>query len=204
VGNQQKEPVHKFYVSFLDLGVARVEIYYLSLSVYPPSVILTQNPPPKPPLRPIIHEICSNSLGAFSGFGRHLANDFLFGMLLFPGMPSYEICSNDALFMEFEDGIHEYLLQFRTDDFFKAVTRIGVANSDNPFAFQQRANDDYMRLYILVFRRVQAKVPIPLYQKYIERGLLDEKHTIGVSFCDLFRIYCSYTTRPALRSFYNL
>jgi hypothetical protein len=38
-----------------------------SLPVFPPQ-----------PFRPIINEICANSLGAFSVFGRHTANDFLF------------------------------------------------------------------------------------------------------------------------------
>lgn len=137
--------------------------------------------PPKPPLRAIIHEICTNSLGAFSGFGRHFANDFLFYMALFPGMPSYEICSNDELFHEFEDAIYKYLFQFSTDEFFTAVTSVGIPNAVNPFAFQERANKEYMSRYILVFRRIEAMVPIALYQKYVERGLLDDKHTIGLS-----------------------
>jgi hypothetical protein len=120
-----------------------------------------------------------NALGAFSGFGRHLANDFLFTMALFPGTPAHEICSNNELFGEFEEQIHEYLAQFTTTDFFNKVTSIGVANSDNPFAFQENANQEYMRTYILVFRRVKAKVPLALYEKYHERGLLDQGHVIG-------------------------
>jgi hypothetical protein len=153
-----------------------------SSSVSP--IIAAPKLPPKPPLRAIIHEICNNSLGAFSGFGRHTANDFLFNLVLFPGMPSYEICSNDEQFQEFEEAIHNYHLQFSTDEFFDAVTCVGISHAENPFAFQERANKDYMSRYILVFRRIQAMVPISLYQKYVEHGLLDDKHTIGqFQFC---------------------
>lgn len=81
-------------------------------------------PPPEFPaqkLRPIIKEICNNSLGAFSRFGRHCANDFLFQMAIFPGTPSHIICSDDQLFQAFEDHIYQYLLQFTTREFFNQV-----------------------------------------------------------------------------------
>ena len=127
----------------------------------------------------IIHEICTNSLGAFSGFGRHLANDFLFTMALFPGTPSYEICSDDEHFAEFEAQIYNYLSQFSTKKFFDRVTSFSVASANNPFAFQERANQKYMKHYILVFRRERAMVSIDLYDKYLKLGLLDENHIIG-------------------------
>lgn len=76
---------------------------------------------PAPKIRPIIKEICNNSLGAFSGFGRHCANDFLFLMAIHPGTPSHIICSNDDLYEKFEINIHLYLSRFTKEEFLKQV-----------------------------------------------------------------------------------
>ncbi|KAF8953959.1 hypothetical protein BDZ97DRAFT_1596123, partial [Flammula alnicola] len=61
---------------------------------------------------PILEEIMQNRLGAFSGIGRYSANDLLYHLCLFPGMPSHVLCSNDSMFKDFKAGIFNYLRQF--------------------------------------------------------------------------------------------
>lgn len=132
---------------------------------------------PPQPFRPISREICANSLGAFSGFGRHTMNDFLFGEAIFPGMPSYLLCENDKVFEDFVSAIEEYLKSFATDEFYTTI--VSVANSRNPFVFNEKSNDRYMKHHIKVFRRTQAKVNHDLYIRYCRLGYLDPNHTMG-------------------------
>jgi len=131
-------------------------------------------------MRPIIKEICSNSMGAFSGFGCHTANDFLFTLAIFPGMPSRLICEDEAKFQSFKNAISEYLTSFATAAFLTNVA--SVTNSDNPFKFNETSNTKYMGHYILVFRRIRAMVGEGLYIKYCKEGLHDPAHTIGTPF----------------------
>jgi hypothetical protein len=142
----------------------------------------TFDPPPLPifppqPRRPIIKEICANSLGAFSGFGRHTANDFLFLHAIFPGMPSDLLCDDDNVFEDFVSALGAYLRSFTTERFYARV--VNVANSVNPFAFSETSNDSYMKHHIQVFRRVKAKVEHSLYIRYCRLGYLDPDHIMG-------------------------
>ncbi|KAF8185207.1 hypothetical protein BJ912DRAFT_927583, partial [Pholiota molesta] len=117
-------------------------------------------PIPIPRARPIIKEIATNSLGAFSGFGT----------------PSYVICSDDKEFQRLEDSIYEYLSHFTTDEFLRKISM--ATNTDNPFAFNETSNDVYMRTEMHVFRRTWVNVPVELYDDYSRRGLLDPEHVI--------------------------
>jgi hypothetical protein len=139
-----------------------------TLPVYPPQ-----------PFRPISREICANSLGAFSGFGRHTMNDFLFGEAIFPGMPSYLLCENDKIFENFVSVIEAYLGSFATDDFYNRI--VSAVNSSNPFAFNEKSHEQYMKRHITVFRRTWAKVDRDLYIRYCRLGYLDPDHTMGTS-----------------------
>jgi len=134
---------------------------------------------PPQPFRPIGREICANSLGAFSGFGRHTMNDFLFGEAIFPGMPSYLLCEDDQRFEDFVSAIEAYLKSFTTDEFYNKI--VSVTNSCNPFAFNDKSNEQYMKRHIMVFRRTWAKVNSDLYIRYCRLGYLDPDHTMGMS-----------------------
>jgi hypothetical protein len=127
-----------FFSIFLTLAVLRT-FEPPSLPVFPPQ-----------PCRPIIKEICNNSLGAFSGFGRHTSNDFLFNEAIFPGMPSYLLCEDDEVFSDFISAIEAYLKSYTTDEYYQRV--VSVTNSTNPFSFNESSNSNYMKRYILVFR----------------------------------------------------
>jgi hypothetical protein len=156
---------------------------FLTLAVF--RAVSTFDPPSPPvfalqPCRPIIREICSNSLGAFSGFGRHTANDFLYTQAVFPGMPSYLLCEDDEVFNNFVSAIEAYIKSYATDEYYKRV--VSVANSVNPFAFNESSNAYYMKRYILIFRRTKAKVGRNLYIRYCRLGYLDPNHTMGTFF----------------------
>lgn len=157
--------------------------FSLTLAVF--RTVLTFDPPSPPvfalqPCRPIIREICSNSLGAFSGFGRHTANDFLYTQAIFLGMPSYLLCEDDEVFNNFVSAIEAYIKSYATNEYYKRV--VSVANSVNPFAFNESSNAYYMKRYILVFRRTKAKVGHNLYIRYCRLGYLDPNHTMGTFF----------------------
>ena len=140
-------------------------------------------PPPLPvfpsqPFRPIIKKICANSLGAFSGFGRHTANDFLFLQAIFPGMPSYLICKNSQTFEGFISAIKSYMVSFTSEKFYRRI--VSVTNSDNLFAFNEESNNHYMKSYLLVFCRVKVDVNCDLYIRYCKLGYLDPDHIMGM------------------------
>ncbi|CAA7258815.1 unnamed protein product [Cyclocybe aegerita] len=69
------------------------------------------------------------------------------------------------------------MAQFRQDEFLKTVGTI--ANTNNPFAFNEHSNTIYLTKWVWVFRRTTAIVPTRIYNQYLELGLLDEGHTIG-------------------------
>jgi hypothetical protein len=132
---------------------------------------------PHEPNRLIIRELCTNSLGTFSRFGQHLANDFLYLQLIFPGMPSRFICEKDDVFMKFAESVERYFESFTKEEFLNSI--VVLPNSNHPFAFNEKSNRIYMQHHILVFRHTQAFVPRELYISYCRQGLLDDDHTIG-------------------------
>lgn len=111
---------------------------------------------PKPELRcrPIIKDIGRNSHHAFSGLGRHCANDLLFTLALHPGTPCHIICTNDVLYQNLKEGIFNFLSMFDTPTFHKRTATI--PNTLNPFTFNDLSNESYISSYIYVFRRVKV------------------------------------------------
>lgn len=83
------------------------------------------------------------------------------------------------MFAAFTIAVHAYLMTFTTETFFNNVA--SVVNSKNPFCFNETSNDKYMKHYILVFRRIYAKLDRDLYVHYCKAGLLDPEHTMGKS-----------------------
>ena len=94
------------------------------------------------PPQPISREICANLLSAFSGFGQHTMNDFLFGEAIFPGMPSYLLCKDDRIFEDFVSIIEAYLKSFTTNEFYNKI--VSITNLCNPFAFNDKSHEQYM------------------------------------------------------------
>jgi hypothetical protein len=168
---------HEASLKSLMKSTRGIGYYFSTTSGKPLPPLLPPLSLPHEPIRPIIKELCTNSLGAFSGFGRHLANDFLYLQTIFPGTPSRFICEEDDVFTKFADSVELYLGSFTKENFLNSVTT--VANSDNPFTFNERSNRIYMQQHILVFRRTRAFVPRKLYISYCRKGLIDPDHTIG-------------------------
>jgi hypothetical protein len=71
-------------------------------------------------------------------------------------MPSYLICKNLSVFENFTSAIGAYMLSFTTNKFYRRT--VSVTKSDNPFAFNEESNKQYMKSHILVFRRVNVNV----------------------------------------------
>ncbi|KII82931.1 hypothetical protein PLICRDRAFT_120079, partial [Plicaturopsis crispa FD-325 SS-3] len=134
-----------------------------------PSAIQRTPPPPEPlaPNTSIIVDMCGNTGGAFSGLGRHTANDLLYLLAIFPGMPYHVICSSNTLFATLKSGIAEYMDQLTKSSFLDDVSG---------------SNDRYISGYIDVFRRTKGRSlnsVKDLYNFYMKEGLFDPDHTIG-------------------------
>lgn len=122
----------------------------------------------------------------FSPFGRHLINDSLHSMAIFPGMPGRMVCDNDATFESFTTGLFAYLNQFETRTF--EVKCCARSNSHNFLDFQSGADDYYSTAHIWVFRKAVVSVPVGLYNRMARAGLLDPHHIIGI--WNFYRDYC--------------
>ncbi|KAK0440204.1 uncharacterized protein EV420DRAFT_1582203 [Desarmillaria tabescens] len=105
----------------------------------------------------------------FAPFGRHLCNDALHVLGIFPGMPAIEICEDDEKFEAFHQGLFEYISQFNTPD----------NSCENFLAFQEGVDAKYSARYMQVFRKAVVNVPVSLYNRISSLGLLDPNHHIG-------------------------
>ena len=110
-------------------------------------------------MRPIIKEMLNNSGGAFSGFGHHLVNDFLFNVAIHPGTLAISISENNETFARLLEGIPEYLELFTMSHFYKTMESSCVTGRKNPFEFNEDSNQNYMQHYIDVFWCCSVKVP---------------------------------------------
>lgn len=128
--------------------------------------------------RPILSEILINKFRCFAGIGHYSANDLLHMICLYPATPSHVICEDPDLFRSFAEGIRRYVDQFSSPRYLQRAT--SVPNTRNPFSFNEHFNSEFLRKWVLVYRRNWAVVPVTLYNKYVRQGLLDRKHTIGM------------------------
>jgi hypothetical protein len=127
--------------------------------------------------RAIIEALCDAQEQCFNGFGCHLATDFLYLQGIFPGAPERFVCEDDVRYQHFNHGIKEYMAIGKSHDFIARVC--GECNSDNPFAYNYAAAQNYYSSYVKVFRKKWVQVPKQLYNYYVCNGLLDLEHTIG-------------------------
>jgi hypothetical protein len=145
--------------------------------------VTEQQPTAPPPLRPMIKEICANSGAAFTGLGRHLANDLCYHLVIHPATPAIYICQDDTRFKGLLNGIPEYLKCFTEPGYLSAMAGSCGVDQENPFRFNENSNRLYMHCYVDVFRRCSKLVPEDVYLKYLYQGLLDPRHTIGELLC---------------------
>ncbi|KAG5349291.1 hypothetical protein C0989_004806 [Termitomyces sp. Mn162] len=136
-------------------------------------------------LTSMVETMASNRSLSFGGFGRHLANDFLFLQAIHPGTPAHIVCSDDGLYQRFKNAIPPYMQVWISEDFFNTCGII--PNSLNPFAFNTTSNNNYTSAHIRVFRRKLARVPAGLYDLYSSLGLLDPDHVIGEKYTMMWK-----------------
>jgi len=101
-------------------------------------------------------------------------------------MPSRLLCENDATFSDFVTAIEHYLSSFTTDVFLRTIA--SVANSMNPFVFNQTSHEKYSEHHILVFRQKYSE----LFVRYCNAGLLDPDHVMGTLFLFLFQTLLTF------------
>ncbi|THU98734.1 hypothetical protein K435DRAFT_660314 [Dendrothele bispora CBS 962.96] len=142
--------------------------------------------------RCIAHAMEDDSM-TFSPFGKHLISDGLHYLGIYPGMPAFSICESDSLYEALVSGLSSYICFLFSA---KTLSLIAVRmNSLNPFAFNVNADTEYTNFYMLVFRKGYSNVPVALFNRFVEQGLLDPNHTIGKLF------YLSILINDPLRKF---
>ena len=147
---------------------------------------------------PIVDVIANNNNLAFSGFGRHLANDFLYFSSIFPDAPAVWVCQDDLTYERFKQRLLDYTSIWRSQKF---IRRCGMLpNSSNPFAFNTTSNHNYITGYIWVFRKRYVQMKGTLNNEYLKLGLFDEQHTIGECIYFITPWSCSHLhIRPTIR-----
>lgn len=126
-----------------------------------------------------IVDVLSDNKMAFNGLGRHLANDLLHELAIFPGTPALVICENETEYQAFRAGIYPFLAQFVTGKFLKKTST--EVNSSNYLDFNISSNRYYLASSLKVFRREKVRIPAEKYNKLKLAGLLDDNHTICAS-----------------------
>ncbi|KAF7969578.1 hypothetical protein HWV62_26883 [Athelia sp. TMB] len=124
-----------------------------------------------------IVDVLADNKMAFNGLGRHLANDLLHELAIFPGTPALALCENEDEYQAFRRGIHPYLSQFASEEFLQKTST--EVNSTNYLDFNTTSNRYYLGSFLKVYRREMVRVPAKLYNKLKSNGLLDENHTIS-------------------------
>ncbi|KAF7335901.1 hypothetical protein MSAN_02327200 [Mycena sanguinolenta] len=127
----------------------------------------------------IVEELTSVH-GPGGGMGKQLANDFLFEIAVHPDMPSGELCTDEAQYERFRTHIPVFMSRWVSGKFLTLCG--GTPNSKNPLAFNWKSNKNFLRMYVLVYRRRETRVKAELYNLYQSLGLLDPNHTIGTPF----------------------
>lgn len=114
----------------------------------------------------------------FSSFGRHMINDALHALELWPGIPIGEICASPARFEQFKDGLLAY-----TSELYERHRKYCCAksnNGDNPFAYQHNIASKYDAMMMKVFRKCYVQISAQRYNSMVQRGDFDPRHIIGL------------------------
>ncbi|CDO70219.1 hypothetical protein BN946_scf184942.g19 [Trametes cinnabarina] len=89
----------------------------------------------------------------FNGYGQHTAQDLLHTLGgLWPGMPPYAPCLNDATYLPFKQRLHEYARQYQSPPF--RYRCLGV-----PLAYSFKSDDSYHTQYLRVYRKSIVREP---------------------------------------------
>ncbi|KAK7001753.1 hypothetical protein R3P38DRAFT_3044301 [Favolaschia claudopus] len=128
---------------------------------------------------PII-DVLLDANGPGGGVGQHLANDLLFCCALHPDTPANVLCADDDLYGSLRDTFPSFMAKFSSKTYF---ARCGsTPNTRNPFSFNLTSDTNFLRGYVQVYRKEEARVPAALYDLYQSRGLLDPQHTMGTPY----------------------
>lgn len=127
---------------------------------------------------PIVDALRADAM-AFSGVGRHLANDICFENAFHPSMPVSLICRDNNAFDSFKANLRSYMGQWIEPEYFETCG--GSPMTTNPFEYNMKSGTKYFQERMKVFRKATVCVPEDLFNWYVREGLLDSNHTIGLS-----------------------
>ncbi|KAM5543657.1 hypothetical protein V8D89_002908 [Ganoderma adspersum] len=94
-----------------DAGLVVKQEHYERLFPGPPDVNMS-----------LVKELCQTQ-AMFNGFGKRLAVDFLHEQGLWPGMPLFAHCADDALFLAFKEGIITYMWWWASQEYWHDCVR---------------------------------------------------------------------------------
>jgi hypothetical protein len=131
-------------------------------------------------LTPCILSALTSVDGPGAGVGAQLGSDLLYRLGIHPFCPALTICQSDVQFNTLRDYLPVFMARWIAPKFLRECC--SNPNSLNPFAFNYAADKKFISSSVDVFRRVEVRVPVELYNTYLQQGLLDEDHTIGTLF----------------------
>ncbi|KAF6759847.1 hypothetical protein DFP72DRAFT_1098932 [Ephemerocybe angulata] len=127
----------------------------------------------------IVEVITTNESAAFGGFGRHLANDFLYSIAIHPGLSAYHVCHDEEMWKRLRGSIHQYMAQWHSKEFISRC--LNDVNSVNPFAFNHVSDWNYLSLYTKVYYKKSARTRTNLFNLYQQLGYLDPDNIVSTS-----------------------
>ncbi|KAJ2991476.1 hypothetical protein NUW54_g8181 [Trametes sanguinea] len=125
---------------------------------------------------PLLDALCSNQ-AVFNGYGQHTSHDLLYILGLWPGMPSAELCADEALFKSFKLCLHTYAQEYVSDVYRKRC--LSLPNRKSPLEYNYKSDDNYHKYYLRVFRKSIVRMPREEYNRYASAGLFNPSHVIG-------------------------
>jgi hypothetical protein len=96
----------------------------------------------------IVVALTTNTSKVFGGFGRHLANDYLYLVAIPPGLTVSEVCKDEQMWNRLRSGIYSYMQMWHGKEFISRC--VTVTNSLNPFHFNHTSNDNYLKMFTKV------------------------------------------------------
>ena len=135
----------------------------------------------------IVDILCDTNVLAYSGFGRHCANDFLHLMGIYSGATrTFHLWFRWDL-RKWKREIASYMATWRSTKFLRLTA--SICNTKNPFAFNYTSCVNYFGMYLKVFRHCVVRVPRELYNMMVRQGLLDQNHIIGKCTCSFLALH---------------
>ena len=124
----------------------------------------------------LLDVICSTQ-EVFNGYGQHTAHDLLHSLALWPAYPPALLCADDTLYEQFKTALNAYAAQYTSATFRSRC--VSTPNQTSPLYYNYASDDNYLNMYLRVFRKCAVRMEREEYNRFARLGLFDPSHIIG-------------------------